>query len=135
MTVTNLETSRKLKELGFESDEGIKQYVGAKEFFGKGVSGKDMYYIGYLLETILEALPKTIEYTCGNREYQNDEFKLAMGYLEITFVNSSPFISYICSCHNAPLIETCEEENESLANTAGRLLIKLVQENIIKLGD
>ena len=120
MKVTNLETSQKLKELGFKSNAGIKQYVGAKEFFGKGVSGKDMYYTGYLLETILEALPD----------------KLLIHKDDPKHLTQPLFISKIGIGYDYQSgLTSIREGDESLANTAGRLLVKLLEDNIIKLGE
>lgn len=136
MKTTNYETSLKLQGIGFKVKTNLyfKEYASMVIEYCKEKPDAIWSPLGaYDLETILEALPKSIQYLCGNREYMNQDFKEAQGCLKVTFINGSPFISYICYCHNAPLIETCEENSETLATTAARLLIKLVEEGIINL--
>ena len=113
MKVTNLETSKKLKELGFEA-ETVFYWNQAHE------NCDDTYYLAYDeednphsfeltneikaydLETILEALP--------------DEIILSKEDKEIEF----------CNNQGNGLIWSLEE-GESWANLAGRILIKLLE--------
>jgi hypothetical protein len=133
MKTTNLEISQKLKELGFESESEIVWY---QESHGMNISQKESEKFqlrlingskhlardcikSYDLETILEALPKKIE-----RENIKLNCSYALWSHKIKFFHD-----------NLGEYQIEKKENESLANTAGRLLVKLLEDNIIKLGE
>ena len=120
MKVTNLKTSQKLKELGFEA-ETIAFIDPYSEECQIWLNTPDGFIPAYDLETILEALPKSIEEL--GKLYFFDMTKL-------DFVYSNMIDGDIEGCYYHS-----KKENESLANTAGRLLIKLLEDNIIKLGE
>jgi hypothetical protein len=131
MKTTNLETSKKLKELGFEADF---EYCYEKEgqLWNKTFEldcwdeyDEREHIPAYDLETILEALPKEIK--CKDKNY----------HFWTTYSASSDcwIMGYVWGIERNMNFETYNEGDESLANTAGRLLIKLLEDNIIKLGE
>lgn len=106
MKTTNFEISKKLKEAGLEAD-------------GKG------NVKAYDLETILDALPSVIE-----REGSGNNIYFKMNKNRVWYENS-------CNCDSS---EYCpvniyyridRQKNESLADTAGKMLIKLYEAGII----
>jgi hypothetical protein len=128
MKTTNLETSKKLKELGFEAKSDF--------FFAVDRNYKPVPYEvlhrnsfepheierlvpAYDLEKIIEAFPKTIK-----KENFNLNCCYALWHHKIKFFHD-----------NLGEYQVEKKENESLANTAGRLLVKLLEDNIIKLGE
>lgn len=116
MKTTSYEISKKLAEIGFKSNQGIKKYVGDQAFYS---GSKTTHYIGFCLETILEALPKNIK----------DE-KGRIHPLVIYFGTRNSFV-YQSLCEKE--INLKFEENETLSDTAARLLILLVEKGIINL--
>ncbi len=123
--VSSLEVSKKLKELGIKTETEF--------LFNQAINDNDdSYYItifnsdydyfgsipAYTLEQILNLLPKSIEW--GGDLWTEEE----TDYLEIN--NYSGRIQY-------PLSDlfTDKEENENLATTAARLLIKLHEEGLL----
>lgn len=102
MKVTSREVSQKLKEIGFRPN-------GVNSFFTDHPS--------YYLETILEALPKSSTHS----------IELVMGI--------SAGISYGRIIGRSSDVESeliLREENESLADTAARLLLLLHEKGIVK---
>ncbi len=109
--LTNSEISKKLKKIGFEAKTDI---IGNYEL-----------YPSYDLETLIEALPSVIKMEgSGNNIY----FK--MNKNRVWYENS-------CNCDSS---EYCpvniyyridRQKNESLADTAGKMLIKLYEAGII----
>lgn len=121
MKVTNLETSQKLKELGFEAETNY-YYFNKGSLLDYCSNLDEIEYSkpitkAYDLETILGALPRALE---DGRFFSHItityDLGMKIGYFE----------------HG---IELYQEKNESLANTAGHLLVKLLEDNIIKLGE
>jgi hypothetical protein len=106
---TSLKISKDLAAVGFKSYEGVKLWAGFKELKGKSLGGHDAYYIGFHLETIWNALPKKVNF--------------AILYL------SHEAVWY--DCYGCEEFRTNKEKGESLADTAARLLIKLVEKGII----
>lgn len=117
MKTTNFEISKKLKEAGFEAEtdynfiERNNQKVfliNIKELSGIEIMNEIGVLIkSYDLETILDALPKI----------NKQEYLLCSGG-----------IAYL----NDDYISIGREKNESLADTAGRLLLLLHEKNLIK---
>ena len=95
MKTTNTKTSKKLKKAG---------YVGKTD-----------------LETLIEALPKTIEFK--KKEY--------CFWMQWSGSSNCLLIGYVNGNLRAVELEVWQEENESLADTAGRLLIELFEAGII----
>jgi hypothetical protein len=134
MKVTNLETSKKLKELGFKAETNfyweLDYYNGGNSvgcwFKRPANQMPDFEYIpAYDLETILDTLPKFLEGNEGG-EFNNHPLVLDVGYGQIYYdVDFGKTIKLLVD----------KEENESLADTVARLLIKLLEDNIIKLGE
>lgn len=129
MKTTNYENSKKLAEIGFKADF---EYCYSKDGEEAGKWNKtyeidvwdeyenDKYYPSYDLETILDALPDWISDKYGNRH----DFE--MGKEDMCYANY-PYDARIVE------IEVRKEKDESLADTAARLLILLAEKEIIKL--
>jgi hypothetical protein len=122
---TNYKISKKLAEIGFKA-ENWAEYVWAKDEDGdircetKAVIGewwgkhKELYE-SYDLETLLDNLPKIIR--------NNEELNLKKNEIGYFFWDSDEIFS---------LIGEHKQKNESLADTAGRLIILLHEKNLIK---
>lgn len=121
MKTTSYEISKQLAEAGFKGETE----------FGYDKSGQIDYAIwnnslihtkAYDLETILEALPK-----------QHDFFSRGIGNYElrIWYHENKVFIGYQNFDGFDKLLTFEQEENESLADTAARLWLKLKKENLI----
>lgn len=124
MKTTNLKTSKKLKELGFEAETifyflEVKPNIYEVQYSAFNRYNKSVVK-SYDLEIILEALPYTI---CKN----TFEYTLSVHQYVVAYTEDSR--------EDGDLYGEVRRENESLANTAGRLLIKLLEDNIIKLGE
>ena len=129
MKTTNLEISKKLKEIGFEAktDKCWAKIRNSKldKFSIRTLdfsipANCDEWYPAYDLETLLDALPTN----------KHDFF--------IQFDEPIKIGSYEpCGEYRGHydmregIFESCQKENESLADTAGRLLIKLYEAGII----
>lgn len=113
MTTTNFEISKKLAEIGF-SRQAFWVWT-SKDCccpFETHLDG----FRAYDLETLLDALPRFI-----NPHEELSITKSCIGYFEEE--------SIVCLNTNA----ICEKQlNESLADTAGRLIIELYEKNLIK---
>lgn len=129
MKKTNFEVSKKLKEIGFNVET---------EYYWHDINGKtELHHVAreglgdyksYDLETLLEALPKYVARnsdTCGEKNslqvcvaskqiYYEDNLGIYKGYRDLK-----------------QLFFTTTIDNESLADTAGRLLIKLFEAGIV----
>lgn len=126
MKTTNLETSKKLKELGFKVksdfffavDEKYKP-VPYEVLYKNSFEPHEIKRLvpAYDLETILEALPKNFTYELIKQDHQQ--------YFRCESDTTRFDVKFIIN----------KEKNESLADAAGRLLVKLLQDNIIKLGE
>jgi len=116
---TNYEISKKLAEIGFEAETSTSMSM---------LETKD--YPSYDLETLLDALPSSIKY---KNEYnvildydfflQND--KLGYYYEYGEYGNDYHMGDGLCEFSKLSL-------DESLADTAGRLIILLHEKNLIK---
>lgn len=122
MKVTNFEISKKLKEIGFEEETNYGWHKdnlesGPAEFPLSKYAFNTNYIKAYDLETLLDFLPKSINTnTCSFEEY------LQLNIDQMSYQNAFS-TNYIC---------VDREENESLADVAGRLLILLHEKEIIK---
>jgi hypothetical protein len=114
---TNYEISKKLSEIGFKAETCKMVYEKPLAMISDrpqiGISAYD-------LETLLDALPSTIE---------NIHFRMNKGGL---------WYENLCNCdsdQSCPVESYCHIEiknNESLADTAGRMIIELHEKNLIK---
>lgn len=125
--VTSFNVSKKLAEIGFKSEtkkcwcthNGIKPWCAVVDFDADDKVNEQI--LAYDLETLLEALPKQYE----------DKF----GYTQSLFLDMADKLSiyYDGEFGNIPRKnEVVREENESLADTAARLILKLHEKNLIK---
>jgi len=127
MKTTSYEISRKLTEVGFAINNASifayfsKPMVSPMELVGKFIvadglkEGYSLDYYSFDLETILEALPDII--------YSSDDFGLKKN--EIGYY-------YFDYDHVAHGIYIEKEKDESLADTAARLLLTLHEKNLVK---
>ena len=128
MKTTNFEISKKLKEIGFNAESSkTVAIIGTKD------------YKSYDLETLIDALPDSI-----TREYKSNKDGTIKEFEEKLIISKNE-IWY--KCYD---IETSDEANEfwreyeyqenisiyhyydSLANIAGKMLIKLFEAGLIK---
>lgn len=121
MKTTNYEISKKLAEIGFKAQFGCGFYKGKPDYIrnlnSKFVSGVD--FPSYDFETILAALPHEI--------YVKNSDGIKSMFSEILYATKlSLFYGY-----EARLYWTKSKLDESLADTAARLLITLVEQGII----
>lgn len=125
MKVTSYEISKKLWNTGFRASSKFQwhnsDYCASNgeniEYPPLEPVGDIGIYGAYDLETILEALPDQVENDCRILHFQLTR--------ESILYNSETW--------NNLGLEVDREENESLADTAARLLINLVEEGIINL--
>ena len=137
MKTTNLEISKKLKKIGFEAEtfffwtKAPKLTELDKDRYVIALANKadfseeEQMYPAYHLETLIEALPSVIE-----REGSGNNIYFKMNKNRVWYENS-------CNCDSS---EYCpvniyyridRQKNESLADTAGKMLIKLFEAGII----
>lgn len=123
MKTTSYEISKKLAEIGFKADAIFAWRKTDGELLGypHHINGEEMvlkhYYLAYDLETILDALPESIldKKTASFKEF-------------LTLRTDGIF--YECDL-TVDHIGVEREGNESLADTAARLLLKLVEKGIL----
>ena len=125
---TDLETSKKLKELGIEMESNFYHY----EYFDSdrvtihydGNYDKKYDVKAYTLEQILEMLPQYI----GDNVLDDDKKD------PCHFVMSKNILYYInagCKYRDTMHLTTSKKTKDNLATTAARLLIKLKEDKII----
>lgn len=128
MKVTSYILSKKLAEAGFEAETNFiwawsgddHQLFCMPNIRAERQDEKD--FLAYDLETILEALPK-----------QHDFFTRGVGKYElrIWYHEDKAFIGYQNFDGFDKLLTLEQEENESLADTAARLLLTLVEKGLL----
>jgi len=123
---TNYEISKKLAEIGF-SRQAFWVWI-SKNCCAPYQTDYDGFR-SYDLETLLDALPLTIEIeNWGNWKYYNIYFKMNKnGFWYENLCNCDSSACPVEKYHYMEIIE-----NESLADTAGRLIILLESKNLIK---
>jgi hypothetical protein len=135
---TNYEISKKLEEIGFKADAEkcwakIRHYclgywsTVSSEFVLVNLDFQvpqncDEWVLSYDLEILLDALPSEIEYF-GNDAY----FRMSKDQFWYEEFCNCPFDCPVKRHYNIKI-----KENESLADTAGRLIILLHENNLIK---
>jgi hypothetical protein len=125
----DLEQSKKLKELGIEMETRFYHcwdYNSYNLFCGdEPVIDNGVYTKCYTLEQIIEMLPQIIEDKVGD---QIDPCHFSLSKHMLCYINHGcrPFFD---GCRH---YTTCpKEDDENLATTAARLLIKLKEDKII----
>ena len=120
---TNYEISKKLAEIGFDKEANFYYRKTDKELFintPPDLKDPEEFFLkSYDLEILLDALPSSIENGNGTENCL---------VVDVAFGE----IHYEGDCENDTLFITTTRENESLADTAGRLIIKLHEKNLIK---
>jgi hypothetical protein len=137
---TNYEISKKLAEIGFRaqcsyfyfhSDNNDCEASSLEKYGFDKINEcdiEDEYYPAYDLETLLNALPSKIKGIEGECWF-NIHFRMNKDGL---------WYENLCNCdsdQSCPVESYCHIEiknNESLADTAGRMLILLHEKNLIK---
>jgi len=134
---TNFEISKKLAEIGFRDKcdyfyfhEDKNDYEASSlEAFGwdeiSDCDIEDKYYPSYDLETLLDALPKEIPHKNHKKLFG------MLVNLTINFISKKDIVNIGYSFGCFDFIET-KKGNESLADTAGRLIIWLHEKNLIE---
>ncbi len=125
MKTTSFEISKKLAEIGFKAEINFafKEIDPSRHRFSVGfMSHCEGWFPSYDLETILEALPKTIErdnpfYLEFRKEFGG---VMRMGYSEQNGLCDKVYPHFL------------KGKDESLADTAARLLILLHEKNLIQ---
>jgi hypothetical protein len=119
---TNYEISKKLSEIGF-SRQAFWVWI-SKNCCAPYQTDYDGF-LSYDLETLLDVLP---------REIPHKNHKKLFGMLvnlTINFIPKKDIVNIGYSFGSFDFIET-KKNNESLADTAGRLIILLHEKNLIK---
>ena len=132
MNTTNLEISKRLHELNFKPS-GLKIDKCWAKVRGSKLSdfnlvpldfkvpgNCDIWYLSFSLEDILKVLSKRVSLNSKTHPDQTFSYKLIFDIV----------INRICYYNQESLFTTDQEENESLADLAGRFLIKLIENNV-----
>lgn len=126
MKVTNYENSKRLAELRFKAETACayKKWKNGYDLFRALESRNDWEGAipAYDLETILDALPKSIQF-----DGETFTFRLTKNYVGYHLCT----MDYV----SQPNLEVRPLEGESLADTAVRLLIELHEQGLIKFGE
>lgn len=141
MKTTNYEISKKLKEIGFEAESDFYWYCYDTGLAMRHIADADGKgnIKAYDLETLLDALPDSI-----TREYKSNKDGTIKEFEEKLLIDKRVI------CYRCYDIETSDDANEywreygyeqnisiysrndSLANIAGKMLIRLFEAGLIK---
>jgi hypothetical protein len=126
MKTTSFEISKKLAEIGFNAESNYiitenGQIIITKDKLKNSSNVNGNGRLSFDLETILQALPKSIK-------YRGDTY-----YFLMTYSGSSDcyIIGYVCGQVRRTELEKYSEENESLADTAARLWLNLKKKGLV----
>ena len=141
MKTTSYEISKKLKEAGFKAetnfywyryyDDGLcMRHIADAD--GKGISE------AYDLETLLDALPESIQY----KKYKSSNCYYLCLRAPLRFSETNKTLGYYCECseYMDNFRMGCEDgifevsklsPNESLADTAGRMWLLLKEKGLV----
>jgi hypothetical protein len=119
---TNYEISKKLAEIGFNKETNFYYRKTDKELFintPPNLKDPEEFFLkSYDLETLLNALPEKIKVGIDRTPQSKFYFdKISFGYAK------EPKIEFQFYCRI--------QENESLADTAGRMWLKLKEKEIV----
>jgi hypothetical protein len=139
MKITSYEISKKLAEIGFKKGSNFRWYLieDPKRSFCTymdlyPISDLENTFFAYDVETILDALPESIKYTDVDATMKYDrnlkDWYFQMDKESLYYVSYYHEMEYIVFCHE-------KRENESLADTAARLLILLHEKGIVKFNN
>jgi len=124
MKVTSFQISKKLSEIGFfaetefywvETEKGRKQ-VDYVEYEVGTFYGEWKYTKAFDLETILEALPMGLDMFDGRF---------------VLIIDQRSFFAYANFDKGTQILQIIKQQDESLADTAARLLITLQEKDLI----
>ena len=114
---TNYEISKKLAEIGFDKETNFYfTEIAPDKFKAEYYSNNNKYFLlkSYDLETLIDALPS----------------QFGQSFLQITMLGNQALIGY--ELQRIELSSLVDGKNESLADTAGRMIILLHEKNLIK---
>ena len=115
---TNFEISKKLAEIGFNKETNFYYRKTDKELFintPPNLKNPEEFFLkSYDLEILLDVLPN----------------QFGQSLLQITMLGNQALIGY--ELLRIELSSLVDGKNESLADTAGRLIIELHEKNLIK---
>lgn len=128
MKTTSYEISKKLKEAGFKAETNFYWYCYD--------NGREMRHIAdadgkgdveaYDLETLLDALPKKLANKYGNKG------ALKLSYdTKLNWIYYADKEDYILFFNDYAYCEIKSQENESLADTAGKMWLMLKEKGIV----
>ena len=134
---TNFEISKKLAEIGFKAKwencwekNNEKKGIYTLFFFEEWNRDLNNYYPSYDLETILEALPCGLDQ--GNEQYNLKMLpNISISYTNKFFNHIYDYRDDFC-CENGEVMYCIRKNKETMVDMAGRLLIKLYENNLIK---
>jgi hypothetical protein len=119
---TNYEISKKLAEIGFDKETNFYfTEIAPDKFKAEYYSNNNKYFLlkSYDLEILINALPEKIKVGIDRPPQSKFYFdKISFGYAK------EPKIEFQFYCRI--------QENESLADTAGRMIILPHEKNLIK---
>lgn len=135
MKTTNFEISKKLKEAGFEAESDYnfiernnqKAFlINIKELSGIEIMNEIGVFIkSYDLETLIDALPKKIEFK--EKEY--------CFWMQWSSSSDCYIMGYVCGNLRATELEVWREDknknSESLADTAGKMWLLLKEKGVV----
>lgn len=125
MKTTSYEISKKLYDIGFKGDE---YFYWDKEGKTIRLADADSKYPSYDLETILDALPKSVDSSYYSLQIDFDGEYVDGNHAYICYSN----IPGLIANEDGVNLEVSWNGNESLADTAARLLILLESKGIVK---
>ena len=136
MKTTSYEISKKLKEAGFEAEADYnfiernnqKAFlINIKELSGIEIMNEIGVFIkAYDLETLLDALPKKL----ANKYGKKHALKLSYD-TKLNWIYYADKEDYILFFNDYAYCEIKSQENESLADTAGRMWLMLKEKGLI----
>ena len=129
---TSYEISKKLKEAGFDKGSAFDHFKskcggGGIFYVWEGIKGGyEEEFFSYDLETILDALPKKL----ANKYGKNGALKLSYD-TKLNWIYYADKEDYILFFNDYAFCEIKSQENESLADTAGRMWLLLKEKGIV----
>ena len=129
---TSYEISKKLKEAGFGKSSAFAHFKskcggGGIFYVWEGIKGGyEKEFFSYDLETILDALPKKL----ANKYGKNGALKLSYD-TKLNWIYYADKEDYILFFNDYAFCEIKSQENESLADTAGRMWLLLKEKGIV----
>lgn len=127
MKTTSYEISKKLKEAGFDAETDFGYHKSGQFALQKLLVSDSLSHIkAYDLETILDALPKKLANKYGNKG------ALKLSYdTKLNWIYYADKEDYILFFNDYAHCEIKSQENESLADTAGKMWLLLKEKGLV----